>query len=106
MVKKPDQKVPLALTEAERHLILEDLVYVGDDYASVIRATPADQPVRFALADWEGLSGCIATEANHARDKRFKKELDRLYARVCSLVEDDKPPTNLKIYREEDEIEE
>ena len=39
IVKKPDQKVPLALTEDERKLILEDLVYVEDDYAAVIRAT-------------------------------------------------------------------
>ena len=95
--------MPLALTEAERKLILEDLVYVEDNYASVIRATPTDQPVRFALDDWKSLGGCIAAEANHARDKRLKKELDRLHARIRSLLEDDKPPTALKIYRGEEE---
>jgi len=101
-VKKPEQ-VPLALTEAERNLILEDLVYIEEDYASVIRATPTNKPVRFALDDWKSLIGCIATEATQARDKRLKKELDRLHARIRSLLEDDKPPTALKIYRGGDE---
>ena len=87
--------VPLALTDAERKLILEDLVYVEDEYASVIRTTPTDQPVRFALDDWKSLGGCIAAEANHARDKRLKKELDRLRcARFRGLLEDDKPRTS------------
>ena len=102
-MKKPEQKVPLALTEAERKLILDDLVYFEEQYALVIRATPTDQPVRFALDDWRSLIGCIAAEANQARDKRLKKELDRLHARIRSLLEDDKPLTELKIYRGEGE---
>ena len=100
---KSDPKVPLALTEAERKLIVEDLVYVEDHYASVIRATPSDQPVRFTVEDWTSLVGCIAAAANQARDKRLKKELDRLHARIRNLLEDDKPPTTLKIYRGGDE---
>ncbi len=102
-MKKPEQKVPLALTEAERKLILDDLVYFEEQYASVIRATPTDQPVRFALDDWRSLIGYIAAEANQARDKRLKKELDRLHARIRSLLEDDKPLTELKIYRGEEQ---
>ncbi len=43
---------------------------------------------------------------NHARDKRLKKELDRLHARIRRLLEDGKPPTPLKIYRGGDEDEE
>ncbi len=103
---KPDPKVPFALTEDERKLILEDLVYIEEHYASVIRATPSDQPVRFALEDWKSLGGCIAAEANQARDKRLKRELDRLHARIRGLLEDDRPPSALKIYRGEDESEE
>jgi hypothetical protein len=102
-VKKPQAKVPLALSEAERTLIAEDLEYVEDDYASAIRATPSDQPVRFTLEDWTGLGDSIAAEANQARDKRLKKELDRLYERILGLLEDRKPPTTLKIYRGGDE---
>ena len=49
---KPDPKVPFALTEAERKLILEDILYIEEHYASVIRATPSDQPVRFTMEDW------------------------------------------------------
>ena len=103
MVKKPDPKVPLAMNEDERKLVLEDLEYIDNDYASVIRATPTDQPVRFSVSEWEGLGACIATEANDARDKRLKKELDRLYVRIRSLLKDDKPPTMLKLYRDEEE---
>ena len=103
IVKQPQKKVPLALTEAERKLIVEDLVYVEDHYASVIRATPSDQPVRFTMDDWKGLGDWIAAAANQGRDKRLKKELDRLHARIRSLLEDDKPPTAVKIYRGGDE---
>jgi DNA replication initiation complex subunit (GINS family) len=103
IVKKPQKKVPLALTEAERKLIVEDLEYVEDNYASVIRATPADQPVRFTLDDWKGLGDWIAAEVSHARDKRLKRELDRLYAKILNFLEADKPPTKLKIYRSGDE---
>jgi|HubBroStandDraft_6_1064221.scaffolds.fasta_scaffold3311823_2 hypothetical protein len=56
-------KVPLSLAEAERQLILDDLVYIEEGYASVLRATPTNQPVRFALDDWKSLGGCIAAEA-------------------------------------------
>jgi len=106
MAKKPDQKVPLALTEAERNLILEDLLYVEDACALVIRATPSEQPVRFALDDWKYLEGYIFTEARNTRDKRLKKELDRLHARIRSLLEDDQAPTSLKIYPGGNETEE
>jgi len=103
---KPDGTVPLTLTEAERRLILEDLMYVEDQYTNVIRATAKDRPVKFTLDDWEGLGGCIAAEADHARDKRLKKELDRLIAKIEALFDqhpDDLPA--LKIYRgEEDHV--
>ena len=105
-MKKSDPKVPLAMSEVERRLILDALVDVEDDYASVIRATPTDQPVRFALDDWKGLGDCIAAEANHTRDRRLKKELDRLHARIRKLLDNDEPQTALKIYRGEDESEE
>ncbi len=41
---KPALKVPLSLAEAERQLILDDLVYIEEGYASVIRATPTNSP--------------------------------------------------------------
>ena len=105
MAKKPDPKVPLVLTEAERKLILEDLLYSEDDSAAVIRATPSDQPVRLTVEDWTSLGCQIVAEARNTRDRRLKKELDQLQARIRSLLEDDKPPTTLKIYRGGDENE-
>ena len=101
---QPDQKMPLGLTETERKLILDDLMYVDDQYTSIVRTTPMDQPVSFSLGGWQGLLGCIAAEASQARDKRFKKELDRLCEKINGLLE--KSPNDapsLKIYRGHDE---
>ena len=78
---KPGTKVGLKLTAAERKLILEDLICQDDNYIQVIRDTPARQPVQFTLDDWDGLSGYIAAEANHAEDKNLEKKLDALFAR-------------------------
>ena len=106
-MKKTDQMLPLALTEGERKLILEDTMYIGEEYTAVIRATPTGQPVRFTLDEWKGLNGCIVAEANHVRDKRSERELDLLYEKINDLL--DKSPANLpslKIYRGEDESEE
>ena len=105
-MKKPDPMVPLALTEAERKLILEDILCTEDACASVIRATPSDQPVRFALDNWKYLDGCITAEARDTKDRWLKKELDRLQARIRRLLEDDKSPTALRIYRGGDKSEE
>jgi hypothetical protein len=103
MIKKHERKVPLALTENERKLILEDLEYIEGDYASVIRATPSDEPVRLTLEDWTGLGDWITAETSQARDRRLKKELNRLDARIRGLLEDRTSPTTLKIYRGEEE---
>ena len=106
-MKKTDQMMPLALTEAERKLILEDLMYIEDEYTAVIRATPTGQPVRFSVGEWEGLGGCIVAEANHIKGRQAKKELDRLYEKINGVADkspDDVP--SLKIYRGEDENEE
>lgn len=64
-----DPRVPLAMSKAERKLILESLTYLDGEYAEGIRSTPMDDPVRFTLDEWEGLSGCIAAEANHTRNR-------------------------------------
>jgi hypothetical protein len=102
-VKKPQEKVPLVLTKAERKLFLEDLLSTEDACASVIRATPSRQPVQFALDEWKYLDDYIAAEARDTRDRWLKKELARLQARIRRLLEGDKPPTALKIYRGGDE---
>jgi hypothetical protein len=37
---------------------------------------------RFTLDDLDELAGFVAAEANHAKDEKLGKELDRLFARI------------------------
>jgi hypothetical protein len=83
-----DDAVPLALTAAERKLILDDLLYLEKEYEQVVRETPANEPLRFTLDDWEGLGGCIAAEANHTDDPKLKRKLDRLFAKINKLLDE------------------
>jgi hypothetical protein len=97
---KSGQKVPLELAEAERKLILDDLIYVKREYADAIRATAADKAVEFTLTNWEELGDGIAVEANRTRDRRLKRSLDQLFAKINALTT--QRPTrapNLKNYR-------
>ena len=84
----PGEKVGLKLTAAERKLILDDLLYLEKEYEQVVRETPANEPVRFTLDDWEGLGGCIAAEANHTDDPKLKRKLDRLFAKINKLLDE------------------
>lgn len=96
----PDDAFPLALTAAERKLILDDLLYLEKEYEQVVRKTPANEPVRFTLDDWEGLGGCIAAEANHTDDPTLRRKLDRLLTKINKLLDqhpDDRGP-ELKVF--------
>jgi len=96
----PGTKVGLKLTAAERKLILKDLICQDDNYIQVIRDTPTSQPVQFTLDDWDGLSGYIAAEANHAEDKNLEKKLDGLFGKVQNILDthtDEEPPKTVKI---------
>jgi hypothetical protein len=96
----PDDAVPLALTAAERKLILDDLLYLEKEYEQVVRETPANESVRFTLDDWEGLDGCIAAEANHTDDPKLRRKLDRLLAKINKLLDQhpDDPGPELKVF--------
>ena len=43
--------------------------------------------VRYTLDDLDELLGFVAAEANHSTDKKVRKELDALYARVRREME-------------------
>ena len=97
---KPGTKVGLKLTATERKLILEDLVTLDDNYAQVVRDTPADQPVQFTLDDWEDFGGYIAATANHAKEKKVEKKLDTIFDKIQKILDthtDAEPPKTVKI---------
>jgi hypothetical protein len=85
---QPDEPVPIKLTRAERALIL-DKTFAEDDLTNRLRLepTPGASPIyRYTLADFDHLGGHIAAAANHAPDKKLKKQLDALFDRIYSIL--------------------
>jgi hypothetical protein len=97
---QPGTKIGLKLTTTERKLILDDLMSLDDNYAQVIRDTPANQPVQFTLDDWDDFGGYIAAEANHAEDKKLGKKLHTIFNKIQEILDthrDEEPPKTVKI---------
>ena len=95
---RPGEKVSLKLSTRERELILEH-TFADDELTVPLRVAPASNKASvycFTLDDLEELMGYVAAEANHAKDKKLQKELDRLFARMEDVLqsytdEDDGP---------------
>ena len=83
------EKVPLKLSHREHELILEH-TFADDELTVSLRIAPvANKPsvYCFTLDDLEELMGCVAADANHAKDKKLQKELDRLFERMEEVLE-------------------
>jgi hypothetical protein len=53
-----------------------------------VAPTPNRRAVfHFTLEDLDDLAGCVAAEANHAKDKKLQKEWDRIYARIADVLD-------------------
>ena len=86
---RPGEKVPLRLSQRERELILEH-TFADDDLTAPLSAMATSSKASvysFTLDDLEELMGYVAAEANHAKDKKLQKELDRLFARMEDVLE-------------------
>lgn len=85
---RPGEKVPLKLSARECDLILEHTF--ADDYLTApLRVAPASGKTSvysFTLDDLEELMGDVAFEANHTKDKKLQKELDRLFERMEEVL--------------------
>lgn len=95
---KSDEKVPLELNERERELILEH-TFADDELTNRLRLVPkkgAPPIFRFTLDDLDELGGFVAAEANHTKDKKLRKELDRLFDRIQTTLDSytDEPTIN------------
>ena len=97
---RPGEKVSLKLSVRERELILEH-TFADDELTAALHVVPTAHKTSaysFTLDDLEELMGYVAAEANHAKDKKLQKELDRLFERVEEVLnsyadEDDGPVT-------------
>lgn len=86
---RPDDKVPLELSDRERQIVVEK-TFAPDELTDRIRLAPVSKKgakVAFTLDDWEHLQGYIAAEANHCEIKSLAKELDGLFDRIQGILE-------------------
>jgi len=71
-------KLPIKLTLHERDLI-RDETFCDPDFARFAVVEGKGIKVEMSLDDIEEIQGYIAAEANHTKNKRLQKELDRLF---------------------------
>lgn len=85
---KPQETVPVELNERERELIQR--TFADDDLTGRLRVVPkpGERPVfRFTLDDLDELAGFVASEANHAKNRKLQKEWAYLYKRIEAVLE-------------------
>ena len=83
------QKVEVRFSPRERVLVLEH-TFTGPELTTALRRAQLETGkymVRYTLDDVDELLGFVAAEANHSTDKKLRKELDALYARVRRQME-------------------
>lgn len=85
----PGTKLPLELTDRECDLILKHSFAPGELTA---RLRVAPQPgkssvVRYTLDELDDLAGCVASESNHAKDRKLHKEWERIYLKIAAIME-------------------
>ena len=64
--------------------------FTGPDLTTALRRAQLESGqyvVRYTLDNLDELLGFVAAEANHSTDKKLRKELDALYARVRREME-------------------
>jgi len=80
----PNETVPLELNERERELILSH-TFADESLTNRLRVVPkrAERPIfRFSLDELDELVGFLAAEANHAKNKILREQLDQLCERM------------------------
>jgi hypothetical protein len=97
---RPDEKLPLILTAAERKLVLEGLTCLDQEIEQAVKDTPTGQPVWMTLDDLDVFGGYVAAEANHCESKPKVKKLDAIFEKIQNLLDkhtDEEPPQIVKI---------
>jgi hypothetical protein len=86
---KPKETVPLELSERERELILFES-YADEELTNRLRVVPRKGQravFRYTLDNLDELAGCVAFEANHAKNRKLQREWDQLFDRIQSTLD-------------------
>jgi hypothetical protein len=85
---RADEAVPLELNQRERDLIISH-TFADESLTNRLRVVPqqGQRPVfHFTLDDLDELVGCVAAEANHAKNKVLQEQLDQLCDRIEAVL--------------------
>lgn len=74
-------KLPVKLTVHERDLIRNE-TFCDPDFAKVAVIDGKNVRIDLSLDDIEDIQGHIAAIANHTKNKKLQKELDRLFDKL------------------------
>ncbi len=85
--------LPIHVTRRERELII-NLLSVEPDIVdrlqlAIVKGDKLE--VKMSAGDLDVLLGAIAADANHTKNKRLQKELDRLFNRLNKLLNSEFP---------------
>lgn len=83
-----EPKMPVKLTLQERNLI-RDETSCDPGYVKVTIVDGKDIVVYLSPDDIEDIQGCIAAEANHTKNKKLQRELDRLLDKLQAYLDSD-----------------
>lgn len=70
-------KLPVRLTLRERDLILDE-TFCDTRFLKIAVVTGNGITVEWSLDDIEDIQGFVAAEANHTKNRKLQKELDKL----------------------------
>jgi len=76
-----DESIPIEITSDQRDLILNH-TFAGPDLTERLEVAPLSDTkivAGYTLSDIDELMGYIAAEANHSKDRKLRRKLDRLY---------------------------
>ena len=85
----PNGLIPLALSLKERDIILKNVLVDKNLYDRIKNAIPGGTHIapEFTLEEIELLTDHVAAAANHAKDKKIEKTLDKLYNNLATMGE-------------------
>lgn len=80
----PDQtQIAVRLGRRNRDLLLDERLSIFfPRLCQVIRETPLGEPVELSKDNWEYIQGFLAGEANHTKDQRWERMLDRVFHKI------------------------